>query len=378
MYAGAPFPRFVSAQKGSSSCHCFIVLNAVIAGASLAWFLTMLFNGTSRNFQPPMDYNYKGMRHGSAVSSGVKLSPSRQSAGNGTAENATAAGRNYYSSERKISHSDLLHPPEPMQAVSEHQHIDGRNNVTTRRVCVCFYGLVKQYDMVAQSVKKHIFDVIKAANYTYDVYAHTYNITSVFNERNKEMGLSIDPTSLKRVLPRARVIYDTPEAADGSVSLDDLLVNGDPWPENPRTSLRYYVRQLYSLRRLTELWAPKMNDYDYCIYLRPDVFFISDLDLFDKQQNLTRSALATPGWQQWTGRNDRFAYGVPSVMQIFGNRLNGLQDYVTSQRKQPHAEIFLGAYVKAMNLTSILSQTKFKRMRANGKLDARDTDFTLP
>lgn len=242
----------------------------------------------------------------------------------------------------------------------------------TCRICVCFFGLVRHYDMVAQSVQRHIFDVIEAANYTFDIYAHTYRINSVYNKRNGELGISVDPESLQRLLPQAEIIYDYTEAADSSMDISHLLMNGDPWPDNPGTSVKFFVRQLYSLHRVSQLWKHRMKEYDYCVYLRPDVMFISDLDLFQNQRQLNDTFVGTPNWHKWGGLNDRFAYGVPNAMQLFGTRFNLLPYYVMVYHKAPHAEKFLKFFFRKKRLNKVWSYTMFQRLRADGRVDARD------
>lgn len=84
--------------------------------------------------------------------------------------------------------------------------------------------------------------------------------------------------------------------------LERYLRAGDPWPFHPNESLRFFLRQQFSLLRVTEMWSgspdlsrklesgdpvyPPANireQYDGVIYLRPDLFFLSklNLDAFD-------------------------------------------------------------------------------------------------
>ena len=53
------------------------------------------------------------------------------------------------------------------------------------RVAVCFFGQVKNYSFVADSVQRHVFRILDTENYTYDVFAHTYNQSSFVNIRSQ-------------------------------------------------------------------------------------------------------------------------------------------------------------------------------------------------
>jgi hypothetical protein len=256
-----------------------------------------------------------------------------------------------------------------------------RNN---RTIAICFFGQVKQYEHVAVSVQRHVFDVLTANGYSYDIYAHTYNQTTTTNPRNREHNLSINATSLQTILrlPATAMLYDRPEDADRLFNLSELLRNGDPWPENPQTSLRNLGRQLHSLRRVTGLWQRTAVDdddvarggghgvrrYDLVLYLRPDVRFLTDLDLPLLAPRLLANALllATPHWGRWGGFNDRLAFGAPAAAAVYGLRGGELQAHVAGGSK-PHAERFLAASLAAHGVGDARSNVQFVRVRADGR-----------
>ena len=240
-------------------------------------------------------------------------------------------------------------------------------------VAVCFFGQVKNYDLVASSTKKHILNVLESENFAFEIYAHTYNQTSFTNPRNREKNISIDPFSLEKYFSvnagrNISIVYDDVATADGSFDLKQLLKYGDPWPENPIISLRNMARQLYSLRRLTALWAPHKHRYKYCLYIRPDLLFAADLDLNRTRPQLDNGTIATPDFAQFGGLNDRLAIGTPAVMHIYGSRADELLDYVLRLRRKPHAETFLLHAMRSRGIRSVGSAVRFQRMRADGSL----------
>ena len=242
-------------------------------------------------------------------------------------------------------------------------------------VALCFFGQVKDYRTVAASIQRHVFNVLTAHGYHYDVYAHTYNQTSFFNPRNQEDALPIQPTTLQATLglPDSAIIYDKPEDADQWIEARELARNGDPWPDNPVKGLSvvYYVRQLYSLRRVTELWraaeAAGKGPYDFVVYLRPDTRFLNDLDLPQNAPLLrgNSSAISSPLWHSFGGMNDRLAYGSPEVMVVYGERGYHVMDYVARGRI-PNAEIYLGDYMRERGIVNVESKTVFQRVRNDG------------
>ena len=121
-------------------------------------------------------------------------------------------------------------------------------------IAICFFGLVKNFSHVSHSVQQHIFNVLNSQNITYDIFAHTFNLIIYSNSHNKENETKINPFSLKQILSLddRSISYDDVETADRIFDLDELLKNGDPWGNNG-LSLRYLVRQFYSLQKVTDL-----------------------------------------------------------------------------------------------------------------------------
>ena len=114
-------------------------------------------------------------------------------------------------------------------------------------IAICFFGLVKNFSHVSHSV-------LNSQNITYDIFAHTFNLIIYSNSHNKENETKINPFSLKQILSLddRSISYDDVETADRIFDFDELLKHGDPWGNNG-LSLRYLVRQFYSLQKVTDL-----------------------------------------------------------------------------------------------------------------------------
>jgi hypothetical protein len=236
------------------------------------------------------------------------------------------------------------------------------------RVAICFFGLVKDLKHTQASLTEHIFQPLKAQGYTCEIFAHTYEIERYSNSRNSEANLPIKPRSIEGLRSSDRkttVVYDKPEEVDKLYPLDSYLRNGDPWPDNPRQSLKYFLRQIHSLDRVTALWKKRASEFDLAVYLRPDTSFYNHLTLIP---NLTLTQIVTPGFHLWGGYNDRFAYGRPGTMIKYGERGRFLNQYMTSTKQKPHAETYLKWYCTNQGLQNSLSPIRFTRIRANGQV----------
>jgi hypothetical protein len=278
---------------------------------------------------------------------------------------------------RRYAGGSILNTPNTAAADISQSQADHATDAAPQvkdMIAVCFFGQVKNYSHVASSVQEHIFSVLETEHFSIEIYAHTFNETSFTNPRNQEANLTIDFMSLENTLSasgeyKVSVVYDPVSAADQSMDVRKLLQHGDPWPDNPALSVRNLVRQLYSLQRLTQLWAPRARRYKYCLYLRPDLLFWSDLDLRRARPHLDAGALVTPAFDQNEGLNDRLALGTPAVMRAYGARADGLLDYVLGLGRPPHAETYLLHAMAARGVRNVDSAVSFERVRADGRLD---------
>jgi len=237
------------------------------------------------------------------------------------------------------------------------------------RVALCFFGLVKDYGLVADSVEQFVLSPLRKAGYEYDIYIHTYNQPTVTNPRNGEKSVSINSSSITKFYPTAIIRRDDPTTADRLHPLEYYLRNGDPWPDNPRLSMMNYIRQLYSLHMVTSLWWPSRSHYAYVVYLRPDVRFTSPLML---NPLIRERQIAIPNFHSFTGYNDRFAYGRPLAMKTYGDRLNWVEAFFARYKCSLHAESYLKFFLQAHGMEVILIHIHFVRVRANGQENEAD------
>jgi hypothetical protein len=257
-----------------------------------------------------------------------------------------------------------------------------------------------------------------------DIYMHTYNTHRFTNPRKGEYDVALDVSlSLEKVIHKVRQtklfnrrvsfkeikISEVQEADKSFRDLRHYLHRGDPW-ENQGMSMRYFLRQLYSLEQVTQLWEGRhrslgfcnmderdqicrfmskkvQNSYDLVIYTRPDLFFWDRLPQINacesKKHDLgscshenwgpQRNTIYTASFDDYNGLNDRFALGTPFVMRHYGHRVQMIEDYF---ERYPDlklwAEPFL--YKVMVEIFGInhapLDGFRFTRVRADGFLGA--------
>jgi hypothetical protein len=175
---------------------------------------------------------------------------------------------------------------------------------TQGRVALCFFGLVKGVDDdLVRTIADGVVGPLVTAGFVIDSFLHTYHATTFSNAFNKETDASpFNQTrslaTLRTLLPNLLVAADDMATPDNLMPLARYLKAGDPWPFHPNESLRYFLRQQFSLLRVTEMWSGSRDlvhilvgggrvelppsiraRYDGVVYLRPDLYHLSKLNM---------------------------------------------------------------------------------------------------
>lgn len=335
------------------------------------------------------------------------------------------------------------------------------------RIAICFFGLVKVIDdELLSTLDEGVLRPLQLAGFTLHSFLHTYEAATFSNAFNKESATSVFNQTqslgkLRKLLPDTRVIIDPIATPDKLMPLPRFRKAGDPWPFNANESLRYFLRQQFSLLRVTEMWTggsfvqklqrggtveipPSLRQrYDAVLYLRPDLYLLSKLnvDAFESivgasklaharlqhaspaalkrqlrhpwltpivvpkdptsplatptlpanstdDEQLTSSLGTTPSSSampatagsttplhiavptfEWGGLHDRFAFGGPEVMFMYGVRALALGHYIDVLHEPPHAEKYLRNYMCALGAVVHLVPQWTARKRVNGQLE---------
>lgn len=246
------------------------------------------------------------------------------------------------------------------------------------RVALCFWGLCRSTHLTIASIERQIFSVLRAAGIQYDVFVHTYSITRPYtNPRSGEYELQLRNSSWKLLQPKTAIVEDQDEV-DKHLGLKQYRSRGNPWgdevsqQEAPWHSLDNHLRALWSLKQVTGLWKTSNESYDWIVYLRPDVRYLSPFDIRWLDQ-LGSKDIGCPDFQQLSGCNDRFAVCQPSVAELYGTRLDKALEY--SRQKPLHAETFLADTMSASGIQFRLVPFRFRRIRADGQPCPADIDL---
>jgi len=244
------------------------------------------------------------------------------------------------------------------------------------RVAVCFYGLNRSLRYTIQSIRNHILFPLINACADVELYFHTWTLIALNDTHNGEAGVPLGGPSeeldllnrlgilLKRYIIEDQTIFDkTLEFNRSAYAAIDERYNGP--------NLRNLLRQLESLRRVTQLWELDRKNIDFILYLRPDLSFLDDLNI-TTLFNLGATQFMTPYWGQYTGLNDRLVAGRPRTAIRFGNRLD-LTWYYASNIQYLRSEAFLKwVMINHHRLRPVITNLRAQCIRATGLIAPND------
>lgn len=217
------------------------------------------------------------------------------------------------------------------------------------KVCICFFGLIRYGRKTIPTIKKNVFDQLKAHNIDYDIYLHTYDLKVVNCPRNNEKNVKIDPEEWRDLNPDFHLITSQ-EDFDNSFDYEWFSRYGWTHGDNNKPSFYNMFRQMNSLKIVTSLWEKEKRHYDLYLYLRPDMEYITPLlvdDLFQHFNNPHAFLLPCWGNTEDGGQYcDCFAIGGIESMRIYGNRIDYAREFIDAgggkyKKKQFHTESFV-------------------------------------
>jgi len=231
-------------------------------------------------------------------------------------------------------------------------------------IAICFWGICRSTDKTIESIKKCIYEPLTKAGYTYDIYVHTYSLSSpLTNPRANEYNIILNNELYKLLMPNHAKV-DEQATIDKSLNIPLYQTQADPWSNNYDTHTNH-LRALYSLMQVTSMWSEK--SYDRIIYARPDVNFLVPINLDWLNEN--ENTILLPNFHKYPV-NDRFALGWPNAMKIYGSRFNNALEF--SKIHPLHAEKYLNNILNSNNIIVKTIAFNFYRVRADGKLCSWD------
>jgi hypothetical protein len=244
---------------------------------------------------------------------------------------------------------------------------------TSMHIALLYFGKSRSIRHTYKTHQTHVFNKLKGAGITYDTYMHVWD-SSDNMVWNRESGVPededsyalLEPTYFKKedqqefldVLDFGQYFYESVYRARGECA------NGEWIPQ----LVRNHICALESQRRVFQMTEETGVQYDAYIVIRPDAYFVSDLDI-ELLQTVQPNTLYVPEWMWFEGYNDRLAFGCKEVIQRYTNRIADFPEFRRT-RGRVVAEKYLKLTVEKYGFAVKPLQVRFRLCRPSGALDA--------
>jgi hypothetical protein len=194
------------------------------------------------------------------------------------------------------------------------------------KVAICYWGTTRSTKKVYQTHQDNVIRILKENNISYKIFMHTWktdnNKAYVWNDL---VDSEIDYEEYKLLSPDEYVI----ENQDTFLN-NEILPNFSKYyrPEEyewlPQL-IRNHLCALESQKRVTNMLLNSDDVYDFVLYLRPDVEFVSPFPM--EALNIPDCDIAIPDDEHCEGYNDRCAIVPYNMCSFYGRRINEIIEF---------------------------------------------------
>lgn len=223
----------------------------------------------------------------------------------------------------------------------------GAEIATKPRVAICYWGLTRSTKKVYQSHFDKIFKVLEQNNVPYDVFMHTWSLEGPQYAWWTPLSAPIDYEEYKLLNP-TYFRRDDQDVFTNALDFGLYYYEDQKDKEwHPRLIFNH-ICALESQKRVTDMVYESGNEYDYIVYVRPDVRIDSAFDV--GWLNLPANGIAIPNYEHYEGYNDRFAILPYTDASVYGKRIDQIAEF-----RKHHGRIVSEKYVKYVCNTNKLS-----------------------
>lgn len=240
------------------------------------------------------------------------------------------------------------------------------------KIAIGFFGITRSLKYTIQSIELNVFNVLKDNNIEYDIFLHTYNLSSYKNVRTREKPLDskdIDNEEYKLLNPNYFKIDDQDEIKE-KINIMSYRTNPDPW-RTGYNSVDNFILGTYSKHMLTKMIEERENEkenkYNYIIFMRPDCRYIEKLNI-EYLKSVDDTLIVIPNFHLF-GKykiNDRFAITNRKTYKIYGNMFEHLLNI--SKKHMLHSETILGFILEIYRIYVKRVKFRFLRIRHDGSI----------
>jgi hypothetical protein len=232
------------------------------------------------------------------------------------------------------------------------------------KVCIAFFGITRSLKYTINSINTNILDVLKNNDIKYDIYIHTFKLNNYYNYRAREKLDNVDNDEYK-LLNYDYLQIDDQDEIKKEIQIEKYRTHKDPW-NTGYNSVDNFILAQYSKYKLINMIEKTQINYDYVLFMRPDVEYINKLNI-DYFKSVNNSTICIPNFHLY-GKynfNDRFSICNMNTYKIYGGIFKDL--YEISKVQPLSSEQVLGEYIHNHKIKVNRIPFVFNRIRCDGR-----------
>ncbi len=199
------------------------------------------------------------------------------------------------------------------------------------KIAICYWGMTRSTKYVYESHFNFLFDVLKNNSIDYKVFMHTWKVE---NDQNiiweNVCDIPVDYQEYALLRPDFFQIDKQDEFKDQlnfSDYFDRELYNkyGGDTPHEWRPQLiMNHLCALESQKRVYKMVNDSNEEFDYVIFIRPDVKILNPLNIYVLNSSFD---IIIPSYDHHEGLNDRFAILPFNTASNYASRINEIKEF---------------------------------------------------
>jgi hypothetical protein len=232
------------------------------------------------------------------------------------------------------------------------------------KVALCFWGLTRSLKFTIESIREHILKPLEDNNIEYTIFMHTFSMSSkYYNPRAKEENIQLDFDEHHLLDPDFFKIDDQ-DVIKEQIQVKKYRSLPDPWNTN-YICLDNFICAMYSKKQLGIMVKESNIHFDYIVYLRPDVRYITPLH--QRYFNVThQNTICTPNFHLFPYLNDRLSIITFCNLKTYSEMFDEMYEY--SRIYPLHSERFqYNILTRRFRWKVQYIPIHFNRVRADGR-----------
>ena len=231
------------------------------------------------------------------------------------------------------------------------------------KVGLFFWGLTRSLKYNFNSIEERILNILKNENIDYKIFLHTYKFDGIYNnKRASEENILLDFEEY-RLLKSDYEQVDDMDKIMKDIKINKYFFKNQFHKKYNFDTFKNIILAYYSKLKLVEMYEKSNEQFDYFIFLRPDVKYLNDFKT--EWFNLVNEKnILIPNFRIYYNFNDRFGIMKKETFILFGSLFNKLYEY--SKDNTVCSEKFLGEMLNKNNIKTIFINFFFNRVRGNG------------